>query len=163
MTALLSADELMTILGAHVATRMPSRLPQPMPWYCSCDTVGVAASMEGFIVAARRHVAEVLAAAIELARRTVHVNSLGADELAEQYYDRAGRILNLLGLEGCGTRGPVEHFWHVDTDLILTMLNAGRMTVVTTGTYELHGVPVRGHETAGDLDDDAPVFELVIS
>lgn len=130
---------------------------------CRCGFMEQTSSRDpwlGLDLAHNRHLAEVIVTAQKIANRSD--DSIGADELAEQYYDRAGRILNITGFDGCAARMGVEPFWHIDTDLIVTMLNAGRMTVVEAGVYELRGLPVRGHEVNGDLGDDTPVFALVI-
>ena len=162
----LGIAKIVVILQAHCTGGTFNGRDLTGSWHCSCGASGKVEAPAGstlhdrlaaLSVPANHHLAEVLAAAIDLAGRTVDVDPLGADELAVEYHRRGTELLLAVG----------EHrramHWRVERSLVTVMLAGAKLRVIEAGSYELHGHPVVVVDDEGDLDGDAPTFELVVS
>ena len=132
----------------------------PATGSCASATAGGAIT---FPELGRRHLAEVIAAAVDLARRTVHVDAIGADQLAVEYYRRGTEIVMAAGGHDASQRYRRAMHWRIERSLVTVMLAGNKLRVIEAGSYGLHGIPVRVVDDEGDLDGDAPTFELVVS
>lgn len=170
----LSVDDIMALFAAHdVITTRTAGGPHGDPaaqwfrWNCRCgdggerviDMTEVAAGRGvPFPALGRRHLAEVIAAAVELSQREP-AQSFSADEAAADYYRQAAQIMNRIG----GHWPRLNYVWRIESSIVSCLLRAGNLRVVRSGVYELHGIRVMSVQDPGSLDDDAPTFELVVS
>lgn len=165
----LSVDDLIVILGAHTimtitnsGTRffLDTEDKRRVRWHCQCGATGgvqvdpVRQDSGNDLSAAlwaagRRHVAEVVAAAVGLAERDVP--SLGEDELAERYMELARRMLGVLNGGPSGSVG-VSIAWRIDQSIVDAMTRHGwldKREGFGTLAHELHGIALANIEPRG--------------
>lgn len=143
----LDADDLAVILEAHAG--LTTTLADPahffamapddrrtVRWTCSCLATGsvtlgrpLRANREALDVAVRaagtRHLAEVIAAAIQLSQRGPggEGGSLASDELAERYVRSARMIVSTIGR----IPPPNTVRWRIDPDVLELLQRAGKL------------------------------------
>jgi hypothetical protein len=134
----LDADDLAIILEAHAG--LTATLADPahffatapddrrtVRWTCSCLATGEALDV-AVRAAGNRHLAEVIAAAIQLSQRGPggEGGSLASDELAERYVRSARLIVSTIGRIPPPNTLPWVR-WRIDPDVLELLQRAGKL------------------------------------